>query len=489
MSAKFMSRRQLLKGAGVAIAGASAAALAACQPKVVEVTRVVKETVVVKGEEKVVEKVVKETVVQEKVVEKTVVVEKAAEVKILRIHWRLGGVRPHYKDVMAEMEQTFPGVKMNSEEFPAGSAEFGPKVGAMISAGVAGDIVWCAIGSGSFQFFAAYNALAALDEFIAIDKSGFTLDAYFPRVVAAMRMGPEGQGSGNLYAIPEVAHGTYQCLFSNNDLLQQLGLPLPPRDDSWSREDLLDVALKATSEADRRFGFLPTTGGYSEIRHTTLAFGGELMSDDGKKSLIESEGVKAGTRWLHDCFFKHHVAPLPAEQTGGSSQMFLGGRLAMFQSGTWGLETMKSLVKDRFKWDMILIPKGPAGVRGGHLHADGFGVLAASKYKDLAYEFCKMITNEKYVRRYAVEVNGLTARFDTYEDPKAREAQPFWKEIKQSIEEADEHLGPANLRKQESQTLIKALFDPLWVGDEQPDDAWFAKTSAEWQNFLDKPRE
>ena len=467
MSSRIVSRRSLLKGATLS---AGAAALAACQPTVV------KETVVVREE---VEKIVKETVV----------VKEAADVTILRIHWRLGNVRPHYPDKIKEMEAKFPGVKVNSEEFPAGSAEFGPKVGAMISAGVAGDVTWCAIGSGSFQFFAAYNALASLEDVIAADTSGFTLDAFFPRVVAGMRMGPEGQGSGDLYAIPEVAHGTYQCLFSNVELLEGLGLPVPPGDDSWTRADLLDLAIKATDQGERRFGFLPTTGGYSEIRHTTLAFGGELMSDDGKSSLIESEGVKAGTRWLHDLFFKDKVAPLPQEQTGGSDQMFLGGRLAMFQSGTWGLQTMHSLVKDRFKWDMILIPKGPTGVRGGHLHADGFAVLGGSKNKQMAYEFCKLLTDKESLIRYAVEVNGLTARFDTYEDEGARAAQPYWKILEQSIEEADKHLGPANLRKQESQTLINALYGPLWVGDEVPDDAWFAETSAEWQDFLDKPRD
>ena len=62
MSSQF-SRRELLRALGI---GAAATAVAACQPKIVEVTkvveRVVKETVQV-DVEKVVEKVVKETVV------------------------------------------------------------------------------------------------------------------------------------------------------------------------------------------------------------------------------------------------------------------------------------------------------------------------------------------------------------------------------------------------------------------------------------------
>jgi multiple sugar transport system substrate-binding protein len=415
-----------------------------------------------------------------------------AETVVLRIHWRLGNVRDHYHDVMAEIEERFPGTVVNSEEFPTGSAEFGPKVGALVAAGVAGDVTWCAIGSGSFQFFAAYQALAPLDELIAADTSGFTLDDFIPRVVAGMRVSPPPdlkQGEGALYGIPEVAHGNLVCLWFNADLLERMGLPLPPKDDSWTREDLLDVAMQATDEGARTFGFLPATGGYSAIRNTTIAYGSELMSDDGTKSLIEADGVKQAARWLHDAFYKHHVAPLPMEQTGGVGQMFLGERLAMWQTGTWGLQTMNSLVKDRFKWDMILMPKGPSGDRGGHLHADGFAVMQQSKHKELAYEFCKTICSEEYVRRYAVEVNGLTARLDTYEDEGAQNAQPYWKEFKESIETANKHLGPANFRKQECQTIINALFTPLWVGDAEPDDVWFAETSAEFQDFLDKPFE
>ena len=68
---KSVSRRDFLRVASI---GATGVLLAACQPKVVEVTKlvekVVKETVIVEGEVKTVEKIVKETVVVEKVVEK-----------------------------------------------------------------------------------------------------------------------------------------------------------------------------------------------------------------------------------------------------------------------------------------------------------------------------------------------------------------------------------------------------------------------------------
>jgi maltose-binding protein MalE len=84
---KTVSRRELLRYVGL---GGAAAVVAACQPKVVEVekvvTQVVKETVVVTEE-----KVVKEAVEVEKevtrVVEKQVEVEKAAGPEVKITHW------------------------------------------------------------------------------------------------------------------------------------------------------------------------------------------------------------------------------------------------------------------------------------------------------------------------------------------------------------------------------------------------------------------
>ena len=80
MSKRF-TRRELLRIAGI---GSAVSLLAACQPKVVEVTRVVekpvkevvKETVIIAGTPQVVEKEV--TKVVKEVVKETVVVEKEA---------------------------------------------------------------------------------------------------------------------------------------------------------------------------------------------------------------------------------------------------------------------------------------------------------------------------------------------------------------------------------------------------------------------------
>jgi len=465
MSSEMLNRRTFLKRLAFSL---GAAALAGCAPKVVE--KIVKETVVVEKEKEV-----------EKIVEKTVVVEKVKDVVILRMHSRLGDAqRKVYDDSIRRMQEAYPHVKVNVEEFPAGSAEYGPKIAALVAGGAVGDITWNAIGTGSFQFLAGNKALAPLDDLIAADTSGFTLDAFYPRVVKAFRMGPGGQGTGELMGLPTLAHGVNVCLFFNRDLIEKEGLE-PPTDD-WTRDQLVELAKKLTK--DGRFGFLPVTGDYSNLRNQTLPYGGEILSPDGTKSQLEDEKVKQGLRWVYDCFFTHKVAPTAQQITGNVDQMFLAGKLAAWQSGGWGLVTCRNVVKDSFKWDMVLMSKGPAGNRGGHLHADSFAITTLSKNKQLAYELCKFLTDKEAGVGFG-SLMGLACRFDVFQDPRITK-DPLLVKVGKSTEEAFDHLGPANLRKQELQTTVAAIFGPVWTGDKKLDDAFFAEASKTLQAFLDK---
>lgn len=399
----------------------------------------------------------------------------------IRWHHRLGGWQV-YAERIAAFEEANTGVKVVVEEFPAGSAEYGPKIISLVASGLVGDATWLAIGSGSFQFLAQHNAIAPLDDLVAADTSGFTLDEYYPRAVASLSM------DGSVYGLPELAHATHDCFFFNRDLFEAEGIEIPT--ENWTLDDLLSIAVSLTT--DDRFGYLPATGNHDATRIHTLPFGAELLSADGTTSLLDSDGVKEGIRWVHSTFYDTHVAPTPQQmpqQTtggGGLQQMFLAQTLASFQSGGWNL-AIRDVVGDEFVWDMVLMAKGPAGVRGGHLNVDGESVTAQSENKALAYEFCKYLTDFEAGVGIGLEI-GLAARPDVYEDPRIAE-NPHLVLLGQSTAEAAGHIDPKNLRKQEMQTTIQAIFDPLWVGDAQPDDAFFDQASQTFQEFLNKSGE
>jgi hypothetical protein len=83
---------------------------------------------------------------------------------------------------------------------------------------------------------------------------------------------------------------------------------------------------------------------------------------------------------------------------------------------------------------------------------------------------------------------GLACRPDVYEDDRITDNQ-YVVLLGQANSEAHAHINPANLRKQEMQTTVRAIFDPLWVGDTEPTDEFFAQASATFQEFLDKAAE
>lgn len=127
-----MTRRELLRGLGLAAGGL---ALAACQPKVVEVEKVVKETVIVAGTPQIVEKVVKETIVVEKQV--PVAPTKAGPQKVVVWGWwdpRMALFDNAAKKFMAknpdvEVEVvSLPGDQLWSKVLPATAAGTGPTV-------------------------------------------------------------------------------------------------------------------------------------------------------------------------------------------------------------------------------------------------------------------------------------------------------------------------------------------------------------------------
>jgi ABC-type glycerol-3-phosphate transport system substrate-binding protein len=473
MSARTVSRRQLLRGAGLAVAGAGMAALVGCQPKVVEVERIVRETVVT-TEEKIVE------VEKEKLVEKERVVERVQDVVLVRMHSRLGdGQRAVYDNRIEALKDARPEILVNVEEFPEGAATYGPKIVSLVAGGAVGDITWTAIGTGSFQFLAGNKAFAPIDDFVAVDDT-VDIDDFYPRVLNAFRMGPNlEENVGELYGLPTLAHGVQCILIFNRDLIEAAGVT-PPEDD-WTRDQLMDMAKQMTQ--DNVFGFLPATGDYSNLRNQTLPFGGEIISDDGTTSQLEDPQVKQGLQWVWNCFFGDKVSPTAAQLTGGLNQMFLAKRLACYQTGGWGI-LIKDVVKDEFQWDMALMSQGPAGNRGGHLHADSFSMFQLSKNKPEAFELMKYLTDKEAGVGFG-SLMGLACRFSVFQDPRITQNDMLVR-IGQSTEEAFAHRGPANLRKQELMTTVGALFGPVWTGDQALDDAFYAEASKELQIFLDK---
>jgi len=157
-----VSRRGFLRLAATATAGTL---LAACQPKVVEVTReverVVQETVVVEGTPQVVEKVVKETVIVKE--EAKAAAESEKVVRVLLSSWAVGEIP--FDTAAREFNEANPGVKVQIQTSFEG---WDTKVIAQINDGT---LEWCAAGILTpfldMQRWVATKMVQPMDDYIA----------------------------------------------------------------------------------------------------------------------------------------------------------------------------------------------------------------------------------------------------------------------------------------------------------------------------------
>ena len=201
MSQKQLSRRMFLRGASVT---AVAALVAACQPKVVEVekevTRVVKE-------------VVKETVVvagTPKVVEKVVTAKPApAEVITLRVMTRAGpGGGDTHRHFCKKFDEEHPNITVKTEDTPYGEAQKKQELGF-----ITGSMQDAVFSATKWYPYGCYKTLyLPIDAYVNANPHDF--DDYYPSLVEACRFEAKLYGLPGGYAHPNTRELLYFGLWT-----------------------------------------------------------------------------------------------------------------------------------------------------------------------------------------------------------------------------------------------------------------------------------
>ncbi len=485
-----LTRRKLLRRATV---GLGALLLAACQPKVVEVTKIVEKEKVV---EKPVEKVVKETVVveKEKIVEKTVVVEKAGEIITIRHMIRAGDLGPRYDRALIEFSNTHPNMKAKVEPIPGGDTEYVPKIMAMQAAGTIGDSCWSSIGSVNHYQYADMGITVPLEDLIG--STNFDTKPYYANAWESAKY------QGKIYGLPECSHPGTAMLVFNRTLFQKEGIPEPT--DQWTLDDLLQTAKTFTRDSNNdgkvdMWGFLPSTGRL--IVMLIRAFSGfdyDMINREGTKATVNQDKTKEALRWVTDLYQKHKVTPTPEALATDFNQLFIAGRVAMFQTGCWGgpgvSNTMRAKKEWPMEWWVAELPKGPSKVLGSHAELDCQCVTSKSKYKKEAFDFIAYLVDKEGSTLRGVSYGCAGSRPDQYDDDRlkgtdfTKDDTALYKIYDAINAKAGPYFYPANLNGQEAFQVYQQALDPLWLGKAEATDAFFDSVNKQLQTILDKPK-
>jgi ABC-type glycerol-3-phosphate transport system substrate-binding protein len=155
---------------------------------------------------------------------------------------------------------------------------------------------------------------------------------------------------GKTMAVPFDNHGW--GLFYNTKLIKDAGLD--PENLPKNGDEFIQWALKLTTDENGKHpdesGFNPdkvkvwaihNTWQKFTMPSTMWQFGGGIISDDGKKSLFDSEGTVAAFQYWYDLMYKHFVCPPAVPGATGGGDLMKTNSLAFWWDGSWSLNFFK----------------------------------------------------------------------------------------------------------------------------------------------------
>lgn len=266
------------------------------------------------------------------------------------------------------------------------------------------------------QYIAAGYA-APLDAYIpAAERSDF-----FPGTLEPLVQ------DGKLYGVPQDV--AVLVLYYRTDMLQSVGFSEAPK--TW---DELLTAAKALTRAPDQYG-LGLFGGWGAFEFYPWFWqaGGEMLKQvDGKwvPAFNSPEGVAALQFWA-DLENKHKVMP-PGAATLTEDDVkgpFIAGKLAMFTSGAWSVDSLKKAGIDG-KWAIAPLPAGKqaASVLGGM----DIIMLERSEHKAEAGTFLAWLMQDAVQADWAMSLSLLPVKASMYDDP-AFQSDPLMGQFKAAL--------------------------------------------------------
>ena len=392
-------------------------------------------------------------------------------------------------DIMENSAKTFlqqTGISVKHVSYGP-EPDYWAKVQALHATGQVADVIWAS--TGNLANFANRGILSELDSLIAADH--YDMSDYVKAGLDSLSL------NGKLYGMPWGGHPGNGGLLYNADMLKAAGFDKVTDDpdslDSWTYDMLADAAAKTTKAAGGSadvFGHQPGTD-FLSLNNVVGAYGGRFMTPDGKALAMDTPEFMAGMRWVADVYTKKwSPAPGPDPTTTGNTanDLFSSGRLATLASGYWGQFTPgDKVIGDKFKWNVALQPKGPAGKRGTALTINGMAVAAISKHKPEAWQFVKWLMEpDNNVPIVLAGGSRPALRNSVLNDPRLMTQMKAHKVFVKGILAAEPWQMPANFRWPEFNSVVSQVFAGVWAGTQTLEQA-MPDAKKKLQDVIDKP--
>lgn len=367
--------------------------------------------------------------------------------------------------------QTFPHVTIQNQ-FASGTTQLQAKLETMVAAGTPPDT--SALNPQIITPLYSKGLLMDLTTLIKQDAATWKPEDFFPATLTRVIK------DGKQYAVP-LQIGLY-VMIVNLDLFKRAGVSLPT--DRWTWETEFVAACqqltRAPSRGSKQFGtILPP------IEIPIWANGGDLLSADGTRCLLDQPAAYEAIQWMSDLRFKDKVAPLQGDLEGlNPLKMFMTGRLGINIDITGSVSQIERQ-KPPFNWDLFIVPRGKV-TRATIVQGPSLAVFNASRHHDLAWDWVELYTGPEIQMFAATQARVVSARQSAARAYVALPAPPEHRApLVDSVAFARQRLFLANWA-QVNDTISKNLDDVLTSNKITPRQAT-AAACQQLQSLLGKP--
>ncbi|MBS1702744.1 MAG: sugar ABC transporter substrate-binding protein [Armatimonadetes bacterium] len=278
----------------------------------------------------------------------------------------------------------------------------------------------------------------------------FNRKDFFPQTI------DECTVNGRLFGLNVLFGGN--VVYYNKTLMREAGLEDPYKlwqEHRWTYDAFVRYAQALTKKdaSGRYVQFGTTMPPFPQWVPMVWGFGGRMIDDAHKHSLLDQPEAEAGLQFVADLRYKYMCAPTPA-QAANSAFSFESGKMGMYFDWMGMTPRFRNVVKS-FEWDVVPIPSGPKShettVKGNQIV-----VPANCAHPEIAWRFMRFLTGP--------EVENLLY-------VKNRRCFPTRKAVAYSKEFSDGSLPPSQ---------IHIFIDAVEDGRQLPiDDRW-----AEWTQAM-----
>ncbi|WP_136608602.1 ABC transporter substrate-binding protein [Paenibacillus dokdonensis] len=327
--------------------------------------------------------------------------------------WDTGDALKIEQDIAKKFESDHPGTKVQVEAYADG---FDQKLAAGFGAANPPDVMYM------WDFPTYHQSLEPLDSFADKDKD-LNIDDFYKGLFNY------GKIDGKLYGIP--AGFTTRVVYYNKKLFDAAGIPYPK--DGWTWSEFQEISQKLTDKSKKQYGFgARAENDTYDLQGFVWSNGSSFISPDGKtiEGYMNSKETAESIQMFGD-MVKNGSAVL----TGGKGQqsgddIFKAGKIAMWESGIWPLESFKQAGIDV---GTVEIPAFTGKPVKGVLAESALSIAKDSKQKDLAWEFVKYYVSNESIK---MRVADLPVRQSVVNELK-KDQDPLYKPYYTMLERSD----------------------------------------------------